>query len=67
MKYKNTKNITLLIMIIGIAVEVISLMFDIRYFDVGALIFLIGLVTNDVITYQHLKKYIKKFGDIDEV
>lgn len=66
MNYRMEKSISLTIMFVGMLIEIIGLFFDIRYFDGGALIFLIGLVINNIIAHRYLIKYINKYGDLDE-
>ena len=53
------------IMIIGVIVETLSLVFDIKYWDCATLIFLIGIVISDLSAHQYLKKYRNKYGDLE--
>ena len=65
MKYDTKQAIGLSIMIWGIILEIIVLLFNIRYWDFASLIFLIGLVISDLSAHQYLKKYRKRYGDLE--
>ena len=65
MKYDTKQSIGLNMMILGIILEIIVLLFDIRYWDFASLIFLIGLVISDLSAHQYLKKYRKRYGDLE--
>lgn len=65
MKYDTKQAIGLSMMIWGIILEIIVLLFNIRYWDFASLIFLIGLVISDLSAHQYLKKYRKRYGDLE--
>lgn len=65
MKYDSKQAIGLSMMIWGIILEIIVLLFNIRYWDFASLIFLIGLVISDLSAHQYLKKYKKRYGDLE--
>lgn len=65
MGYKMKQTIGLIIMFIGVMIEILALLSDIRYWDCATLVFLIGVVISDLSAHQYLKKYRKKYGDID--
>lgn len=65
MKYDSKQAIGLSMMIWGIILEIIVLLFNIRYWDFASLIFLIGLVISDLSAHQYLKKYRKRYGDLE--
>lgn len=65
MKYDTKQSIGLNMMILGIILEIIVLLFDIRYWDFASLIFLIGLIISDLSALQYLKKYRKRYGDLE--
>lgn len=65
MKYDTKQVIGLSMMIWGIILEIIVLLFNIRYWDFASLIFLIGLVISDLSAHQYLKKYRKRYGDLE--
>ena len=65
MKYKTKQKIGLLIMCIGVMVEILALITDIKYWDCATLIFLIGVVISDLSAHQYLKKYTSKYGDLE--
>ena len=53
------------VMVIGVVVEILSLVFDIKYWDCATLIFLIGIVISDLSAHQYLKKYRRKYGELE--
>ena len=63
MKYDTKQAIGLSMMIWGIILEIIVLLFKIRYWDFASLIFLIGLIISDLSAHHYLKKYRKRYGD----
>lgn len=65
MKYMTKQYIGISIMIIGVIVEILSLVLDIKYWDCATLIFLIGIVISDLSAHQYLKKYRRKYGDLE--
>lgn len=65
MKYMTKQHIGISIMIIGVIVEILSLVLDIKYWDCATLIFLIGIVISDLSAHQYLKKYRRKYGDLE--
>lgn len=65
MGYKMKQTIGLIVMFIGVMIETFALLSDIRYWDCATLVFLIGIVISDLSAHQYLKKYRKKYGDID--
>lgn len=65
MKYDTKQTIGLSMMIWGVILEIIVLLFDIRYWDFASLIFLIGLVISDLSAHHYLKKYRKRYGDLE--
>lgn len=65
MKYDTKQAIGLNMMILGIILEIIVLIFDIRYWDFASLIFLIGLIISDLSAHHYLKKYRKRYGDLE--
>lgn len=65
MGYKMKQTIGLIVMFIGVMIEILALLLDIRYWDCATLVFLIGIVISDLSAHQYLKKYRKKYGDID--
>lgn len=52
-------------MCIGVMVEILALITDIKYWDCATLIFLIGVVISDLSAHQYLKKYTSKYGDLE--
>ena len=52
-------------MILGIIVEILALIFNTEYWDCATLIFLIGLVISDLSAHQYLKKYKRRYGDLE--
>lgn len=65
MKYDSKQVIGLSMMIWGVILGIIVLLFNIRYWDFASLIFLIGLVISDLSAHQYLKKYRKRYGDLE--
>lgn len=65
MKYVSKQIIGLSLMILGIIVEILALIFNTEYWDCANLIFLIGLVISDLSAHQYLKKYKRRYGDLE--
>lgn len=65
MKYDSKQVIGLSMMIWGVILGIIVLLFNIRYWDFASLIFLIGLIISDLSAHQYLKKYRKRYGDLE--
>lgn len=65
MRYMTKQYIGITIMVIGVVVEILSLVFDIKYWDCATLIFLIGIVISDLSAHQYLKKYRRKYGELE--
>lgn len=65
MKYDTKQAIGLSMMIWGVILGIIVLLFNIRYWDFASLIFLIGLIISDLSAHQYLKKYRKRYGDLE--
>ena len=65
MKYKTQQKIGIGIMIIAIIIEIYSLLFiQMEYWDLGVLMFLIGIIVNDLAINKQIKKYEAKYGEI---
>lgn len=65
MKYDSKQVIGLSMMIWGVIIAILALIFNIQYWDLATLIFLIGLVISDLSAHQYLKKYKKRYGDLE--
>ena len=52
-------------MILGILVEIFALFFNIEYWNLATLLFLIGLVISDLSAHQYLRKFKKRYGDLE--
>ena len=65
MKYKTHQKIGIGIMIIAIIIEIYNLLFiQMEYWDLGVLMFLIGIIINDLAISKQIKKYEAKYGEI---
>ena len=65
MKYKTQQKIGIGIMIIAIIIEIYNLLFiQMEYWDLGVLMFLIGIIINDLAISKQIKKYETKYGEI---
>lgn len=65
MKYKTQQKIGIGIMIIAIIIEIYNLLFiQMEYWDLGVLMFLIGIIINDLAISKQIKKYEAKYGEI---
>ncbi len=65
MKYDLKEAVALSMMIWGVIIAILALLFNIQYWDLATLIFLIGLVISDLSAHQYLKKYRKRYGDLE--
>ena len=52
-------------MILGILIEIFALFFNIEYWNLATLLFLIGLVISDLSAQQYLRKFKKRYGDLE--
>ena len=64
-KYKSKQKIGLFLMILGILVEIFALIDNIEYWNLATLLFLIGLVISDLSAHQYLRKFKKRYGDLE--
>lgn len=65
MRYISKQIIGLSLMILGIIVEILALIFNTEYWNCATLIFLIGLIISDLSAHQYLKKYKRRYGDLE--
>lgn len=62
--YDEYKMFGIIIMCIGILIELYSLIMSMYYFDLGALIFLAGLIVNNVYVHKELREYRNRYGEL---
>ena len=65
MKYNVKQKIGLSLMMVGIVIEILALFFNIEYWNLATFVFLIGLVISDLSAHQYLKKYKRRYGDLE--
>lgn len=66
MNYKQKSLIGTIVMLIGIIIELIGLM-DPTWWELGALIFLIGVIWCSLIDRQRLNEYAERFGLLEDI
>lgn len=66
MNYKQKSLIGTIVMLVGIIIELIGLM-DPTWWQLGALIFLIGVIWCSLIDRQRLNEYAERFGLLEDI
>lgn len=52
-------------MTLGILIEILALLINIEYWNLAILIFLIGIVISYLSARQYLKKFRRRYGDLE--